>query len=477
MFFRSGLLSLGGTLIRSSVQILANVVVARILGPEHYGAAAVVLGLSIVLELVRSGGFAAVVLRSGAQPEAVLVALHRMSALLGLVLGVAVATAGALAAWLAPDAPYGVLLLAIAVAFPVSGAVAVPIATMARRAEMGRVVAVESAGAVLGASTAVLLALAGVGPIAVIAQVVVLWTVVGTGVAVLRRAPRGEAAPWPVVREMVGIARDVSIVQVVMLVFRTGDRVLVAALFGSAASGVYVQAVQLMTLPLEQIGAAVQRVALPALAEAGPTLLTERLRQFTAAVTLLAWPVLALLGVLAGPVVELLFGSAWSGSADLLPFLVVGGAARALGCVPEWWFVASGHVRRQIRWVLVSQPLTIAAFVAGSPWGVRGMVVAYAAACAALVLPSYVIALRGTGVRLRTVLGAALPAATVASAAAVSACIVRSALPEGAVTAVFVPAVCGVLVAVVTTTAFPATRAPVRAWFVARRATGSGPIV
>jgi hypothetical protein len=66
-------------------------------------------------------------------------------------------------------------------------------------------------------------------------------------------------------------------------------------------------------------------------------------------------------------------------------------------CVPEWWFVASGCVRLQIRWVLVSQPLTIGAFVAGAAGGVRGMVIAYAVACSALVVPSFVVALHGRG--------------------------------------------------------------------------------
>ncbi|QZQ54468.1 oligosaccharide flippase family protein [Curtobacterium sp. TC1] len=448
-------------MLRAGVQIAANLVVARILGPEHYGQAAVVLGLSVVLELVRSGGFASVVLRSGDQPVAVLAALHRMSALAGLALGLVVASVGIAFLTLAPEDPYGVLLLTIAVAFPISGTAAVPIATMVQRSEMGRVVAVESTAAVVGAVIAVALAVAGAGPLAVIAQVVVMWIIVGVGITMLRRVPwvpRDDVAPWSTVRPMVGLAVDVSLVQVISMVSRTGDRVLAIALFGPAASGFWTQANQLVSMPLDQVGAAVQRIAVPALAAAGSAKLLDRSRQFVAATTLLVWPVLALLGVLAEDVVGLLFGPTWRSTADLVPFIAVAGAAQALGCVPVWFFVSSGRVRAQVRWVLVAQPVTVLALVVGSVWGVRGMAIGSAAAAVSLVLPSFAVALRGSGLSTWRVVSAAGPAALVASVAGGSAWLAQSVAPTDAFSAVLVPAVSGLLTGCLAAVAFPSSR-------------------
>lgn len=461
MFVRSGVLSLSGTVLRAGVQIAANLVVARILGPEHYGQAAVVLGLSVVLELVRSGGFASVVLRSGEQSVAVLAALQRLSALVGLALGLVVASAGVVSVVLAPDGPYGVLLLAIAVAFPVSGAAAVPIASMVQRAEMGRVVAVESTAAVIGAVVAVALAVADVGPLAVIAQVVVMWAVVGIGVTALRRVPRvprDDVAPWSTVRPMVGLAGDVSLVQVISMVSRTGDRVLATAVFGPAASGFWTQANQLVSMPLDQVGAAVQRIAVPALAAAESAKLPDRMRQFVAATTLLVWPVLALLGVLAEDVVALLFGPAWRSTADLVPFIAVAGAAQALGCLPVWFFVASGRVRAQVRWVLVAQPVTVLALVVGSVWGVRGMAIGSAAAAVALVLPSFAVAMHGSGLSPWRVVASAGPAALVACVTGGAAWAARSVAPSQPFLAVLVPALAGVLAGCLVAAAFPSSR-------------------
>ncbi|ROP64195.1 oligosaccharide flippase family protein [Curtobacterium sp. PhB115] len=454
-------MSLGGTAVRATVQIASNVVVARILGPDAYGAAAVVLALAIVLELLRNSGFAAVVLRSGDQPPEVLVTLHRMSALVGCGLGVVVAGAGGVVLWAAPAAPYGVLLLVIAIAFPLAGSVSVPIASMVRRHTMGRVVVVESIAVVVGAGTAVGLALAGVGSVAMIVQVVLLWTGVAIGVVLLRAVPRGVAAPRSAVRSMVGLARDVSVVQLVSLVARAGDRVLAAAVCGPAASGLYVQAMQLMSLPLEQIGAAVQRVAVPALAAADTETLRARYRQLIGVVSLLAWPVLAVLGALAEPVVRLLFGPEWTGSAAVLPFLVVAGAAQSLGFVAVWYFVASGRSGRQVRWALVSQPVIVVAVVIGTTWGISGMAAGYAVACVVLVVPSFLVSTRGTGLRLRDVVVPALPAASASVVAVLVAATVSAwwSQPDGPVSAVVVPGLAAALCGGVVALAFTHVRA------------------
>ncbi|WIE63933.1 oligosaccharide flippase family protein [Curtobacterium sp. MCLR17_036] len=459
MTVRGGAISLAGTAFRACVQISANIVTARILGPDAYGVAAVVLALAVLIELVRTNGFATVVLRSGDLEGPVLVALHRMSVRLGCVLAAAVGCTGGVLLIAVPHGPYGPLLVAIAIAFPLAGRVAVPVASLVRCQQVGRVVAVESVAVVLGAATAVTLAAAGAGPFAMIAQVVVLWAATATGIAALRGTPTGRAAPWTAVRSMTGAARDLSLVQVVSLAARTGDRVLVAAVFSPAVAGLWVQAMQLMTLPLDQIGAAVQRVAVPAFTAAGPDGVRRRYRRIVQTVTLLAWPVLALLGVLAGPVVDLLFGAAWAGSAEILPFLAGAGGAQALGFAAVWYFVASGRSGRQVRWAFVSQPVLLGALVVALPWGVHGMATAYAVVCAGLVVPSFLVATRGSGIRLRDLGSSAVPGALAAAAAVLVALAVRSVAPPGAVAAVLLPAGTGMVAAVLVAAVFPAVRA------------------
>jgi O-antigen/teichoic acid export membrane protein len=455
---RSGVFSIAATAFRASVQIVSNVVVARVLGPDAYGVAAAVLALGVVLELVRNSGFAAVVLRSGALPADVHVALHRASSLTGVLLGALVAAAGLLVLRVLPSSPSGGLLLAIAVAFPLAGLVAVPIASMVRQHEMGRVALVESIAVVLGSTLSIGLALVGAGPVAMVAQVVALWIVITVGVVVLRRVPRGTAAPWRSVRTMAALARDVSLVQLVSLVARAGDRVLVAALFGPAASGLWVQAVQLMTLPLDQIGAAVQRIAVPAMAGVDAVVLRERFRRLVGTVTLLAWPVLAVLGVLAGPIVHLLFGDDWLGSAALLPSLVVAGGAQALGFAAVWYFIASGRAGRQVRWALVTQPVLVGALVVGTVWGPQGMAAAYAVACSGLVVPAFLVATKGSGLRLRDLGLPVLPAAAATSAAVLVSAVVRSGFGADPIGSVLVPGILAALATLLVALVFPDVR-------------------
>lgn len=455
---RSGVLSLAGTVLRAVVQIGTNLVLARVLGPHAYGVAAAVLGLAIVLELLRSSGIAAVVLRSADLSSSVLVALHRISASVGLALGVLVAIVGAVLLAALPSTPYGPLVLAIAVAFPLAGAVAVPAAGMAREHAMGQLVAVESCAVLLASGAAVCAVLAGLGPLAVVVQVVVLWSLVALGVVGLGRVPRGAAAPWTDLRSAVGSARDVSLVQVVGAVVRAGDRTLVAALFGPAAAGAWAQAMQLVALPLEQVGAAVQRVAVPVLASSTGDALVWSFRRVAGCTTLLVWPLLAVLGVLAEPVVTLLFGPAWTASAAILPVLAVAGAAQALSSTAVWYFVASGRSAVQLRWSFVSQPVILTALVVGSLAGVVGTAVGYAAACVALVVPSFLVATRGAAVRLLDLVLAAVPAGAAATAAAVCAWFVHDNVPSGPLASVVLPGGCAALVALLVAACFPSVR-------------------
>jgi O-antigen/teichoic acid export membrane protein len=234
--------------------------------------------------------------------------------------------------------------------------------------------------------------------------------------------------------------------------------VLVAALFGPAASGLYVQAMQLMTLPLDQIGAAVQRIAVPAMAGADTVVLRRRFRRVVVTVTLLAWPFLAVLGVLADPVVRLLFGVEWLGSAALLPFLVVAGGAQALGFTAVWYFIASGRAGRQVRWALVTQPVVVGALLVGTLWGPQGMAAAYAVACTGLVVPAFLVATRGSGLRLRDLGLPALPAAAATSAAVIVSVAVRSGVGDDPIGSLLVPGLRGAVAALLVALVFSDVR-------------------
>lgn len=416
---RGGLVTAAGTATRFVVQLLTTVLIARILGPAEYGFAVVVVLVTGVAELLRVGGTGAVVNRVPVLTGATATTLHLLSTAVGVLLAAAVAlSAGPMAAALGFPESVGALRL-LAVVFATAGTSAVPTALLARNLRFAPVALLEVAAMAVGVTVALVLALHGAGSAALVAQAVVFAVLLAVGTVVACPWRPTRPASLRVMRADLVFAGDVSFVQLLNFAARNLDKVVVGAVFGPAAAGLYAQAGQLLTIPLEQVNGPLQRVAVPVLARvAGDrTRFVRYHRAVTALTGYVLWPTFAVLAVLADVVVDLLFGPAWSGSVPIFRVLVIAGFAQTLGYVTVWVFVATGQGRLQSIWALVSRPVVLASFFAGLPWGVTGMAAAFSICSLVLVVPGFLVAGRAPGLRLRDLVVPVLRPAVVGAVA------------------------------------------------------------
>ncbi|MGG7465146.1 lipopolysaccharide biosynthesis protein [Plantibacter sp. YIM 135347] len=401
---RGGLATAGGTWLRFALQLGTVVVVARILGPTEYAAAAVVLLVATLAELLRSQGIATAIVQSSSLTSPVASALHWINLTAGVI-------AGAVMLLLSPtlttfvggeDLLAGALL---GVVFLAAGAGGVPAALLNRNLDLRAIAIAEIVAMIIGCAVALSFALAGAGAMALVWQAAVYAVVLTLITAV--------ACPWrpgrlAARRDAVGSLRfagAVAAVHALNGVTRNVDRVIVGSVFGPAAAGLYAQAVQLLTLPLEQINGPLQRIALPLLSRVRDERerFARTFRLIVSIVGYILWPVFVVLGVLAVSIVEVLFGHEWADSAPLFQILVVAGISQALGYVNVWLFVASGNVGKQVVWAVISRPIVLGSFFLGLPWGVHGVAWAFSICSAALVIPGFLVARPGTGLRMRDV--------------------------------------------------------------------------
>lgn len=422
-----------GTAGRFAAQLAATVVVARLLGPEAYGFAAVSVLLGGIAELVRSGGIAALVARAPRLDGATASLLHVLSCAVGGVVAALVAIVSGPVAALAGFPDHGLLVLVLGLAFVPAGFACVPGALLVRNLRLGALSSAEVVATVLGAAAAVTIAALGGGPVALVVQFLVFSVL--TAAAIWGRCPWRPGRPTALrrLRSELGFAANVSGVQVLTFISRNVDRVLVGAAFGRTAAGLYAQASQLVALPLEQVAAPMQRVAVPVLAR----VLDDRerfvryYRRILGTVALVLWPLLALLVVGADHLVHLLFGPAWAGSVPLFRLLAIAGIAQTIGTVTVWVFTATGQGVRQTIWALVSRPLVAGAGFAGLPFGTEGVAVGVSTAALVLVVPGYLLAARRAGLRLRDLV-APLGAPTLVALAAAGGAIGTAALVAAA---------------------------------------------
>jgi len=457
---RGGMRAAATSWVRFVLQFSALLLLARLLGPSQYGAAAAALVAVAAAELLRAGGVGWLVSRSSDATPALVTTLHLSCSAVGLVLA-----AGLLAAGVALPAdrlPGGALT------FPLLGIVAlaaglgaVPTALLVRNLRAGTVAVAELAAAALSVTVALVSAAAGAGALALLLQAACYAATLCT--LVLALAPWRPSRPAPLrdIAPHLPFIGNATLTQGLDWAVRSLDRLVVALLFGPAAAGVYTQAAQLVILPVEQVHGPLRRIAVPSLGRllGDPERYRAAYRSIVTVAAGVLWPALAVLAVLADDVVHLAFGPAWHETAHLYRVMLPAALALVVTGVTAMVTLAAGIAGRQAVWeCAISRPATVLAFVAGSQGGVLDVAACTSVAAALLVVPGHAFVARRAGLTVRDLLGSLAAPGVVALTSAGAAFLVRWAWGGGVLGGLLLAGLAAAAVAVGTALALAPTR-------------------
>jgi PST family polysaccharide transporter len=427
--------SLLNTVIGRVGTVLVGIVLARILSPEDYGTFAVALvALNALLSMNELGVSLALIRWPGQLdrigPTVATLAVSGSAGLYALCFLAAPWFAGVMGA---PHAT-GVLRLLTASVL-IDGVTAVPSALLTREFRQDKRMLAEFVSFGISTAVSVGLALAGFG-----AWSLAWGRLAGNGasaLAFLALAPVRYRPGWDGTEARRLLAFGLPLAGSSLLVFAmlNIDYVVVGSMLGPVALGFYLMAFNLSSWPVNVFSVAARRVSL-----AGFSRLADDPGRFAAAVTkglalLMAAtvPVCVLLGVLAAPLVEFVYGPKWAPAAGALRWLAVLGAARVAAELAYDALVAAGRPRATLwlqgLWTLALVPaLTLGAYVGG----IGGVAAGHAVVAGLLILPAFALAVRRSGIGLGR-MGAALarPAAGGAVVAAAALAALRLALPGG----------------------------------------------
>ncbi|MGI5189650.1 oligosaccharide flippase family protein [Promicromonospora sp. CA-289599] len=431
---RSGLLwsALNNATLRLGT-LITGIFLARILDPETFGVFAVAATVQGILMTVSELGLAADLVRRGRFDERgpTIATLSLVSS--GLLTAAMWFGAPAIAEFMgAVEAAPAVRAMSLTLLL--AGIGVVPFARLQRDLRQRELFLIELVAFVVSTTLAVGLALAGWGAMAIaVGRLCSMIAVVVLEFATTRTLPR---FGWrsDVASSGFRFGFPLACAGLLSLVLLNIDNVLVGRLGGPVLLGLYSLAFNVSSWPSSVIGTAVRAVAMPAFARRSDDTGTADRDGLVTASSLtwaLAVPVSMLLGTLAGPVIEILYGHAWAAAAGVLAWLAAVGAFRILFDVWVAYLTAGGWsgklLRRQGLWLVALAPVMW--------WGVGslGLVGAGAAhlvVVTVIVLPAFLHALHGTGVRLRRlVVPLLVPVAAVVPAAAV-VLLVRHVAPD-----------------------------------------------
>jgi lipopolysaccharide exporter len=419
----AGLRWIGLARVVTELLLLGSMVVlARLIPPSAFGMFAVaVIVQELAITVPSEGVGSALVQRRSIGRE------HLQSGLaLGLLIGVFLAAVTLVLAAVVVRPVFGSetawLLVMTTPLYLVAGIAAPPCAVLRRRLDFRRLSVLDLTNSAVRSVTAVgLAAVAGLD-----ASALILGGMAGVSVAAVLALV---FAPVPLprwhgqaVRDLRAYGGPASIACVCWTGFRNGDYAIVAARLGAAQAGFYWRGFQLAVEYQRKISTVMSSVAFPVLAR---TMGTDEMfalrRRMVRLLTIIIFPLLASLVLLAPVAVPWLFGPAWEPA--VLPTQILAGAGAATVVIDAVGTVlmASGRARAMLGYGVAHFAVYIGAVLFASRWGLAGVSVAAVTVHGIFLVVAYQVLLHGRPERTLRLLWADVSAATVACVALVAA--------------------------------------------------------
>lgn len=160
---------------------------------------------------------------------------------------------------------------------------------------------------------------------------------------------------------------------------RNVDQLLIGKFLGSQALGYYALAYKIMLYPVQNISGIIGRVMFPAFSRIQHDL--EKVRsaylKMVKAISLITFPLMAGLFVLAPEFVHIVFGAKWEPIILVLKILCICGAVQSIGTTVGNIILSQGRSELQLRLGVISIFFVFLAVLLGMRWGVAGVAAFY----------------------------------------------------------------------------------------------------
>lgn len=390
---------------RFIIQLAGLAVLARLLVPADFGVFGKTIALTGFITVIQTGGLSLATIQRAQITHEQISTLFWLNAALGIIAAGMVAAVSPAMAWFYDDPRVLWLGLALAGAVAISGLSVQHEALMQRQMRFSAIAAINILTLSAGFAAAILSAWRGAGYWALaVQQYVSSLTLVLLLFAFCRWLP-GLPHRGTGVRPMVKIGANQAGFNLLNFATRNLDNVLIGRFVSDTALGFYTQAYRLLLLPIAQINMPISAVVMPVLCRLQDQ--PERYARFyyraIGAITFVGMPIVCFLLVDARPVIHLVLGSQWLPVVPIFQALGIAAFIGTFNVAWGWAFMSLGRTDRQLRWqIMISTPVTLAAFFLGLPWGAVGVAASYSGSVLLLTVPSLLYCFRGTPIRIQT---------------------------------------------------------------------------
>jgi polysaccharide transporter, PST family len=406
---RGGMVSVATTYGGGALQILAAVILARLLTPADFGLVAIITVLTSFAPLLIDFGLGDATTQRKKITPSQISSLFWLATGIGLALAVTLAACSPLIAALYREPVLEPIALCTSITFVLWALSNQHLALLRRTMQFGRIAKIQLLGTLAGIAAAIVLAIAGWGYWALVVRPIVyaLWVVVGAWLACRWRP--GLPAFDNEVKSMVRFGLHVVGFSVTYNVAKSVDRIALGLFYRPDQVGYYQNAITLYESSIFQALAQVHTVGSAALSKLQSDVVALR-QKYESALSALAFfvmPAAAILAVTGEDVTVILLGEKWRAAGSLLRIIALRGIPQVVEGSQGWLHLSIGRADRWRNWGIVSLAVQIVAVLAGLPFGATGVAVACVIASILIAIPSINYAGRpiglGSGLVIRVV--------------------------------------------------------------------------
>ena len=352
-----------------------SMVLARLLTPREVGVYSVAAVLVGVLHVVRDFGVGQYLVQARTLDMARLRAVLGASLLLAWTLAALIAAGSGAAARFYHEPRLVPVLQLMALNFALLPLSALTLPMLRRSLRFGAICAINLSYGLAHLCVGVLLAWRGWGFMSL------AWAALAGNVAALLASLwlRPAGMPWLPARAGVGAVLGFGL-------YATGGNLIdeagtaapdliIGKSLGMDAVGIFGKATGVLAVFHEAIGSAVAPVVYALYAERARSDgdVGDAYLRTVAYMTAFAWPFYAFVGLLAQPIVRLLYGDQWDAAVPLIRIMCASSALYSMSSMARYLFLATGHVKTQARIDALAVPPRVAALLLAAPHGLAAL--------------------------------------------------------------------------------------------------------
>jgi O-antigen/teichoic acid export membrane protein len=389
-----------------SLFIGSNAILARLLAPQDYGLFGMVIAITGFVSLFNDIGLSAATVQKAEINHNQVSTLFWVNAMLGLGTTLVTAAIAPSIAWFYGEPRLTSITLVLASAFVFAGMSVQHQALLQRQMRFTTLAVIDIISLCVGIAIAIMAAWYKAGYWALV------WMQLGTAISNcvgvwiacgwLPGLPRRHSG----VRSMLVFGGNLTGFSIVNYFSRNLDNILIGRVWGANALGFYSRAYNLMMLPLQQINAPLNAVAIPSLSllQGEPKQFRHHYLKALKAILALTIPIVLLMLILSQEIVQLLLGSQWSEVSIIFLLLGISAFVQPITNTSGWLYVATAKTDRMFKWGLFSSALLVTSFFIGLPYGIRGVALSYSIAKLLQTIPCMYYATRATSITLVDIL-------------------------------------------------------------------------